>query len=701
MVCEVARERAQALRRELDEHNYRYYVLDDPAVDDAVYDGLMRELQALEAEHPQLVVDESPTQRVGAKPDSAFAEVEHEVPMLSLGNAFDPQEVYDFDRRIRQRLGLPVPTQEEGEGDSAEPVAPIVYTAEPKLDGLAISLLYERGRLVRAATRGDGTVGEDVTHNIRTLRSVPLTLRGAPPMRMEVRGEVYMSREGFSALNERLEAEDAKQYVNPRNAAAGSLRQLDASVTATRPLLMFCFALGAVEGEVPESQFELLQALKSWGLRIAPEARQVQGVAGCVAFHEAMAEQRESLPYDIDGVVYKVDSLAQQRALGQVSRAPRWAIAHKFPAQERATVVENVEFQVGRTGALTPVARLTPVFVGGVTVSNATLHNMDELQRKDVRVGDTVLVRRAGDVIPEVVSVVAALRPPDAAEVQMPTRCPVCDSEVERVEGEAVYRCTGGRYCPAQWVRAVQHYASRGAMDIAGLGDKLVEQLIEAGLLTRVSDLYTLSADQLTALERMGEKSATAVLAAIDASKTRPLPRLLNALGIREVGESTAVALSRQFGTLEAIMDADLDALQETPDVGPIVAQRVAEYFANDDNRQEVARLLEVGVAPPPVPVVRGEEGESLDSGPLTGKTFVLTGTLGGRTREEAAAEITAIGGKVTGTVSSKTDYLVAGEKAGSKLKKAEKLDIPVLDEDGLEKLLKAGEQQQGDGDDG
>ncbi|MEM9384611.1 MAG: NAD-dependent DNA ligase LigA [Pseudomonadota bacterium] len=701
MVRQGARERAAALRRELDDHNYRYYVLDDPAVDDAVYDGLMRELQAIEEQHPQLVVPESPTQRVGAKPDTAFAEVQHEVPMLSLGNAFDPQEVHDFDRRLRQRLGLPVVETQCGEGNEVESqVAPIIYTAEPKLDGLAMSLLYEHGRLVRAATRGDGTTGEDVTHNVRTLRSVPLTLRGCPPAHMEVRGEVYMSRDGFASLNERLEAGGGKPFVNPRNAAAGSLRQLDASITATRPLLMFCFALGAFEGHVPDSQFELLQAFKSWGLRIAPEARQVKGVEGCVAFHQAMAEQREALPYDIDGVVYKVDSLDQQRELGQVAKAPRWAIAHKFPAQERPTVVENIEFQVGRTGAVTPVARLAPVFVGGVTVSNATLHNMDELQRKDVRIGDTVLVRRAGDVIPEVASVVVSLRPAGAVQVQMPARCPVCDSEVERIEGEAVYRCTGGRYCPAQWVRAVQHYASRGAMDIVGLGDKLVEQLIETGLLTRVSDLYTLTIDQLTALERMGEKSATAVLAAIDASKTRPLPRLLNALGIREVGESTAVALSKQFGTLEAVMQADLEALQETSDVGPIVAQHIADYFAQAGHREEIARLLEVGVAPPPLPVVMAHDDELEDAGPLSGKTFVLTGTLSGQTRDEAAAAITAQGGKVTGTVSSKTDYLVAGAKAGSKLRKAERLEIPVLDEEGLARLLGAREQQ-GVGDDG
>ncbi len=697
MASQKARQQAEALRRELDEHNYRYYVLDDPSVDDAVYDGLMRQLQHLEQQYPDLVVPESPTQRVGPKPDGAFAEVQHEVAMLSLGNAFDPQEVRDFDRRVRQRLGLPTVQPETEDADTATEWAPVLYTAEPKLDGLAISLLYEDGTLVRAATRGDGTTGEDVTHNVRTLRSVPLTLRGSPPRRLEVRGEVYMSRQGFQALNERLEQEGGKTFVNPRNAAAGSLRQLDASITATRPLLMFCFAVGAVEGDVPDGQYALLQALKSWGLRIAPEARQVAGVEGCLTFHEEIGKRRDSLPYDIDGVVYKVDSLDQQRELGQVAKAPRWALAHKFPAQERPTVVENVEFQVGRTGALTPVARLAPVFVGGVTVSNATLHNMDELRRKDVRVGDTVLVRRAGDVIPEVVSVVASLRPADAQEVQMPTKCPVCDSGVERVEGEAVYRCTGGRYCPAQWVRALQHYASRGAMDIVGLGDKLVEQLIDAGLVNRVSDLYGLTVEQLTGLDRVGEKSATAVLAAIDASKTRPLPRLLNALGIREVGESTAVALSRQFGTLEAIMGADLDSLQETPDVGPIVAQHVADYFADAEHREEVLRLLDAGVAPPPVPVVRAEENDDA-AGPLASKTFVLTGTLSSRTREEASVAITALGGKVTGTVSSKTDYLVAGDKAGSKLKKAEKLEVPVLDESAFEELLKTLEEGVSDG---
>ncbi|MEO0975022.1 MAG: NAD-dependent DNA ligase LigA, partial [Pseudomonadota bacterium] len=500
---------------------------------------------------------------------------------------------------------------------------------------------------------------------------MPLQLRGNAPRRLEVRGEVYMSKSGFQALNERIVSEGGKAYVNPRNSAAGSLRQLDATVTASRPLWMVCFALGAVEGEVPDSQYQLLQAFKAWGLRVSPLARQVHGVPGCLAFHADIAKRRDALEHDIDGVVYKVDSRAWQEQLGQVSRAPRWAIAHKFPAQERPTVVENVEFQVGRTGALTPVARLTPVFVGGVTVSNATLHNMDELARKDVRVGDTVIVRRAGDVIPEVVGVVQEKRPPDTRAVQMPECCPVCESAVERAEGEAVYRCTAGRYCPAQWVRGLQHYASRGAMDIVGLGDKLIGQLVESGLVRRISDLYGLTAEQLTSLERMGEKSAAAVLLAIDNSKTRPLPKLINALGIREVGESTAQALARQFGTLEAILAAPLEALQETPDVGPIVAQHIIDYFADEEARAEVSRLLDAGVAPPPVPVVRAEESDpnGEGAGAFAGKTFVLTGTLSAMSREEAAQQIGEQGGKVTGSVSAKTDYLVAGDKAGSKLK--------------------------------
>ncbi len=674
-VDKAVRRRAEALRKEIDEHNYRYYVLDDPSVDDAVYDALMRELVEIEAAHPTLQTPDSPTQRVGAEPSSAFAEVAHEVPMLSLANAFSEQEVKDFDRRVRERLEL---TADDG---------PVVYTAEPKLDGLAVSLLYEDGEFRRAATRGDGTTGEDVTHNVRTLRSVPLKLRGRDyPKRFEVRGEVYMTREGFASLNERIGAAGGKTFVNPRNAAAGSLRQLDAAVTRSRPLLLFCFAVGAVEGKIPDSQYDMLMALKSWGLRVNPEAKRVEGAEGCLAYHERMLARRETLDYEIDGVVYKVDAKASRDRLGTVSRAPRWAIAHKFAAEERPTVVENVEFQVGRTGALTPVARLKPVFVGGVTVSNATLHNMDELRRKDVRVGDTVIVRRAGDVIPEVVSVVTSKRPRGAREVEAPDHCPVCGSGVVRPEGEAVLRCSGGLYCPAQRMQAIRHFASRRAMDITGLGDKLVAQLVDGGLVESPADIYTLDAEALVGLERMGEKSATALLENIEASKHPTLARFLHALGIREVGESTAAALANYFGTLEAIMGASAETLQQTPDVGPVVAEYVTGFFAEERNRDVIGRLRESGVDPKPVenPLIEGRAGEL----PLEGKTFVLTGTLESLTRDEAKAIIESCGGKVSGSVSGKTDYVVVGENAGSKLAKAEQLGIEMLDEAAFTKLL-------------
>jgi DNA ligase (NAD+) len=681
---ESVRSRLERLRREVDEHNYRYYVLDEPSVDDAVYDALLRELTELEADHPELVTPESPTQRVGAQPSAAFASVAHEAPMLSLANAFNEQEVADFDRRVRERLGL---TEDDD---------PVVYTAEPKLDGLAVSLLYEQGRFVRAATRGDGTTGEDVTHNIRTLRSVPLKLRGKGyPARFEVRGEVYMPKEGFAALNRRIEDDGGRPFVNPRNAAAGSLRQLDASITASRPLSMFCFAVGAVQGDVPGGQFQLLDALKRWGLRVCPEARQVRGAGGCIEFHREMAERREALAYDIDGVVYKVNSREARETLGNVSRAPRWAVAHKFAAQELPTIVENVEFQVGRTGALTPVARLKPVFVGGVTVSNATLHNMDELRRKDVRVGDTVIVRRAGDVIPEVVSVVMSKRPASAREVEVPARCPVCDSGVVRPEGQAVYRCSGGLYCPAQRVRAIQHFVSRRALDIEGLGDKLVAQLVENGLVYSPADIYDLTAEQLIALDRMGEKSAASLLSAIEGSKHPSLARFLHALGIREVGESTASALASHFGTLEALMESDAESLQQTPDVGPVVAEYVVQFFAEDRNREIISRLLASGVVPGTVektaPPADGDKGASA---PLTGQTFVLTGTLEHLTREEARSLIEQRGGKVSGSVSRKTAYLVAGESPGSKLDKATTLGVEVLDEAAFGALLERTEKE-------
>jgi DNA ligase (NAD+) len=671
--------RAAELRRELEEHNYRYYVLDDPAVDDAVYDALLRELMLLEQASPELIIPESPTQRVGTKSDSAFAQVTHDVPMLSLGNAFTEDEVHDFDRRVHERLELPADVT-------------VAYTAEPKLDGLAVSLTYEGGRLVRGATRGDGTTGEDVTHNLRTLRSVPLSLRGdGYPSRFEVRGEVFMTRDGFAELNRRILAQDGKPFVNPRNAAAGSLRQLDPAVTADRPLYLFCFSIGAADGALPQTQHALLADLKVWGFPVCPAAELVQGAQGCLDYFHRIAAQRESLAYEIDGVVYKVDSRGDQERLGNISRAPRWAVAHKFAAEERSTIVENIEFQVGRTGALTPVARLKPVFVGGVTVSNATLHNMDELWRKDVRVGDTVIVRRAGDVIPEVLRVVPEKRPCHTEQVQPPASCPVCGSSVVRPEGEAAYRCSGGLICPAQRIRALRHFASRRAMDIEGLGDKLVAQLVERDMVHSPADLYDLTTAQLTTLERMGERSASAVVTALDASKHPTLARFLHALGIREVGESTALALARRFGSLDAIMAANADLLQETPDVGPVVAEYVADFFAEDRNREIIQRLRDSGVSPSesdPVPIE--ERAGDSEKALLAGKSFVLTGTLASMTRDEAKQVIEQLGGRVTSSVSKKTSFLVAGESAGSKLGKAQKLGVEILEEAAFKDLLES-----------
>jgi len=662
-------QRIEALRKEIREHNYRYYVLDDPTVPDAEYDRLMRELQALEAEYPELMTSDSPTQRVGAEPAREFGEVRHEIPMLSLANAFSEEDLQAFDKRIRDRLG----TEET-----------IEFAAEPKLDGLAVSLLYEDGKLVRGATRGDGVTGEDITQNIRTIKTVPLALHGDDwPRVLEVRGEVYMPREGFEALNQRARDRGEKTFVNPRNAAAGSLRQLDPRVTAERPLAIFCYSVGRVEGtEMPARHSEILERLRTWGLRVCPERDVVQGPEGCLAYYRRIGEQRDSLPYEIDGVVYKVNRIELQQELGFVSRAPRWAIAHKFPAQEEITVLRDVEFQVGRTGALTPVARLEPVFVGGVTVSNATLHNMDEIERKDVHIGDTVIVRRAGDVIPEVVGVIVERRPSDARPVKMPTECPVCGSEVVRAEGEAVARCSGGLYCGAQRKEAIKHFASRRAMDIEGLGDKLVDQLVEAGLVDHVDGIYRLSVEQVASLERMGEKSAQNLVNAIDKSRDTTLERFIFALGIREVGEATARALAMHFGDLEPLMAADEDALQQVPDVGPVVAQHVVSFFAQGHNRDVIDKLLEAVITWEPIEVA--EAGDK----PLEGNTYVLTGTLESMTRDEAKARLMALGAKVTGSVSKKTTAVIAGAEAGSKLDKAESLGIEILDEDGLKSLL-------------
>ena len=661
-------QRAQELRQQLAYHNHRYYVLDDPAIPDAEYDRLFAQLQQLEAQYPELIIAESPTQRVGGAPLKGFAEVQHERPMLSLGNAFSDEELLDFDRRVRQGLG-----QDD-----------IGYCVEPKLDGLAISIRYEDGVLVRAATRGDGATGEDVTANVRTIQSVPLRLYGEGfPAVLEVRGEVYMPREGFAALNARQRELGAKTFANPRNAAAGSLRQLDPRITATRPLSMYCYGVGVVAGyTLPDSHYATLQLLREWGLRVCPEIRLVQGAQACLNYYRMIGERRDSLPYDIDGVVYKVDSGVLQEQLGFVSRAPRWAIAHKFPAQEELTILEEVEWQVGRTGALTPVARLRPVAVGGVTVSNATLHNIDELQRKDVHIGDSVIVRRAGDVIPEVVGVVAERRPAGAIQPVLPVHCPVCGADVIRAEGESVARCSGGLYCPAQRKEALKHFASRKAMDIDGLGDKLIEQLVDNDCIHDPADIYRLNMEQLLTLERMGEKSAQNLLNAIAHSKQTSLPRFLFALGIREVGEATAATLARHFGTLVAIEQADEAALLQVADVGPVVASHIHGFFAQSHNREVIERLCSEGIHWPDIEVLPVAEQ------PLAGQTFVLTGSMESLSRDEAKAALEALGAKVAGSVSKKTTVVVAGEAAGSKLAKAESLGIPVWDEAQLLELL-------------
>lgn len=664
-----AAERARELRELIDRHNYRYYVLDDPEVSDAEYDRLMRELQALEAEFPNLVTPDSPTQRVGAAPVSDLEEVVHSTPMLSLDNAFTDEELIAFDRRVRERL---------------DDIAEVEYAAEPKLDGLAVSFRYEHGRLVLAATRGDGTRGENVTHNVRTIKAVPLQLRGKAPEVLEVRGEVFMPIAGFKAMNARALERGEKTFVNPRNAAAGSLRQLDPRLAAQRPFDVFFYGVGETKGwQLPPRHSEALAQLREWGLKTSPLVRTVIGAEGCLQYYRDIGAQRASLPYEIDGVVYKVNRYVQQRELGFVARAPRWAIAHKFPAHEENTVVRDVEFQVGRTGALTPVARLEPVFVGGVTVANATLHNMDEVRRKDVRIGDTVVIRRAGDVIPEVVKVIVERRPEDAREVQLPAVCPVCGSDVERVEGEAVARCTGGLFCGAQRKESLRHFAGRRAMDIDGLGTKIIDQLVERGWVESAADLYALSAEQFAALERMGEKSAANLVKALEHSKRTTLARFLYALGIRDVGEATAAALADHFGTLEALLEADEAQIQQVPDVGPVVAAHVHHFFQQPHNREIIDQLRARGVTWPAI-APRKASAE----GPFTGKTFVLTGTLESMSRDQASDRIAALGGKVSGSVSKKTSYVVAGSEAGSKLKKAQELGVEVLDEAAFLKML-------------
>jgi len=700
--------RATALRAALNRAAYQYYTLDAPEIPDAEYDRLFRELQSIEAAHPELRTPDSPTQRVGGAVLPGFTPVRHAVPMLSIRTETDttPAGAEKFDEQVRNYLASEQRRTALKAGDArhrAEPLGPVAqavlagqpigYVAEPKFDGLAISLRYENGVLVQAATRGDGETGEDVTQNIRTLRQIPLRLAGDAPPVLEVRGEVYMRRDDFEALNERMRErmsagdKAAKTFVNPRNAAAGAVRQLDPAMAAERPLSFFAYGLGEVTppadgGPDFQSHWQVLQVLKSWGFPVSALARQAQGASELVAFHADVAAERDQLPFDIDGVVYKVDALELQRELGFVSREPRWAVAHKYPAQEQLTTVQAIDVQVGRTGKLTPVAKLAPVFVGGVTVTNATLHNELEARRKDVRVGDTVVVRRAGDVIPEVVSVLPDKRAAGAPEFTMPTHCPVCGSDVVREEGEADHRCTGGIFCPAQRKQALLHFASRRALDIEGLGEKLVDQLVDGNVVRTLPDVYRMGFVSLAALDRMAAKSAQNLLDALEKSKQTTLARFLFALGIRHVGETTAKDLARHFGTLDAIMAAGTDQLLQTPDVGPVVAESIHTFFAQPHNREVVEQLRAVGIHWP--------EGEPAPAAllPLAGKTFVLTGTLPTLSRDDAKALLEAQGAKVSGSVSKKTHYVVAGEEAGSKLDKARELGVPVIDEDGMRALL-------------
>lgn len=672
-----AERRIDELRSQIKRHDYRYYVLDDPELPDAEYDKLMVELRALESEYPDLITPDSPTQRVSGEPVASFGVVTHKVPMLSLDNAFTDDDVLGFDRRIHERLG-------------PEAAGELEYVAEPKLDGLAVTVIYENGKLERAATRGDGVKGEDVTANVRTIRKVPHRLHGRPPRVVEVRGEVFMPIKGFERMNRLLREQGEKVYINPRNSASGSLRQLDPGITAKRPLDMFFYAIGTVEGgTLADTQWGLLESFKSWGLPICPDATLVKGTEGLLGYFRDMGRKRSTLSYQIDGVVYKLNRRIDQERLGFVSRAPRWATAHKFPAEEATTTLLKVEFQVGRTGALTPVARLEPVFVGGVTVSNVTLHNIDEVRRKDVREGDTVVVRRAGDVIPEVVRVIKHVSN-DAPAIELPKTCPVCDSPVVQEEGEAVARCTGGFTCRAQRQESLRHFASRRAMDIEGLGDKIIEQLVEQDWVKSPADLYKLTEEKLSGLERMGEKSAAKLVSAIEKSKDTTLPRFLFALGIRDVGEATALALAQHFGSLDKLLNATADEIQQVQDVGPVVAAHVATFFAARDHLKVVAELRKEGVRWPDV------ARASVEGQPFAGITFVITGTLDSMSRDEAQEALIALGAKVSGSVSKKTRYVVAGAEAGSKLKKANELGVEVLDEQQFRALLNSVRQRHG-----
>ncbi|EKF9627368.1 NAD-dependent DNA ligase LigA [Vibrio cholerae] len=664
-------QRLTELRKTLYEHGVRYYVEDAPSIPDAEYDRLMRELLELEAAHPELMSSDSPSLRVGGRPLDAFESVVHEIPMLSLDNAFDDSELDSFYRRMTDRIPA---------------VQHSAFCCEPKLDGLAVSLLYENGVLTRAATRGDGTTGENITENVRTIKSIPLRLQGADfPTRLEVRGEVFMPKAGFEALNARALKKGEKQFVNPRNAAAGSLRQLDSKITAQRPLAFYAYSVGVIEGgELATSHYQRFLQLKGWGLPICPETKLVTSLAEVKAFYQDILQRRQSLAYEIDGVVIKVDDIQLQERLGFVARAPRWAIAYKFPAQEELTLLNDVEFQVGRTGAITPVAKLEPVFVGGVTVSNATLHNADEIERLGVMVGDTVVIRRAGDVIPQIVSVVLERRPENAKSIVFPTRCPVCQSDVERVEGEAVARCSGGLICQAQRKEALKHFVSRKAMDVEGLGDKVIEQLVDREMVSTPADLFRLRAGELTILERMGPKSAQNVIDALNKAKQTTLPKFLYALGIREVGEATALNLAQHFLSLEAIQQASLEQFIEVPDVGVVVASHLQAFFAQDRNQQVINELLEQGITWPALTAAP----VAVDSA-LAGKIVVLTGSFTQLSRNDAKAALQALGAKVTGSVSKNTDIVFAGEAAGSKLAKATELGIQVFDEQALIEFLK------------
>lgn len=657
----------ERLKDELNQHNHSYYVLDDPSVPDSEYDRQMRQLQDIESQYPSLRTSDSPSQRVGGEALSAFTQVRHDVAMLSLDNAFSQAELEDFDRRVKDRLNYAALTQPPE----------IDYACEPKLDGVAVSLLYRYGLLERGATRGDGTVGEDITANVRTINSIPLKLVGDHiPSLLEVRGEIYLPRAGFESLNAKAIAAGEKAFVNPRNAAAGSLRQLDSKITASRPLEMCAYSVGQFVAETrPDSHLSMLQTLASWGFKINEHMQVVSGIAACEDYYQILAERRDGLAYDIDGIVYKVNDLRLQERLGFVAKAPRWAIARKFPAQEEMTQLLDVEFQVGRTGAVTPVARLEPVFVGGVTVSNATLHNGDEIQRLGICIGDTVIIRRAGDVIPQVAKVVLDRRPANARPIVFPERCPVCDSAVVRAEGEAVARCSGGLFCGAQIKQAIKHFASRKAMDIDGLGDKLVDLLVDREVIFSVADLYDLKTEQLQGLERLAEKSAANLVAAIEASKATSLAKFFYSLGIREVGETTGQTLANNFGSLEAVIAADTEALLEVDDIGPIVAGHIVDFFRNPDNLSIIQALRDAGVSWPDI------DQNAQASQPLKGQTWVLTGGMDIMSRAEAKDRLQELGAKVAGSVSAKTAQVVAGPGAGSKLTKAQSLDIPVMNE--------------------